>query len=179
MSMILSAQTIRALQPIKPFEERGRCNGMTFGLGPAGYDVRIAESVTLWPINLENLVNNWLAKYFRRFKHRPSFCLASTPEKFDIPADITFKVLDKSTFARRGLSVFNTTGEPGWWGFLTLEIKNHGESVIEISAGSPIAQICFEWLDKPTDRPYGAKDKYQGQEAGPQPARFEGANHEQ
>ena len=45
--MILPAQTIRRIKPVSPFCERTRYNGMTFGLGPAGYDVRIAETVVI------------------------------------------------------------------------------------------------------------------------------------
>ena len=176
---ILPAQTIWQLchppallnfaPMIHPVHDRSEANGMTFGLGPAGYDIRVAEEIELWPINLENLVNNWLAKrvpWF--FKHRPSFVLASTPEHFDLPNDITFKVEDKSSFARKGLSVFNTTAEPGWRGWLTLELKNHGEEVIRIPAGSPIAAVCFERLEAPTIMPYAGK--YQDQRRGPQPA---------
>jgi dCTP deaminase len=168
--MILPAQTIRKLQPISPFHERTVSSGMTFGLGPAGYDIRIAEDITLWPVNLENLLNNWLAlKLPWLFRHRPSFCLASTPEYFTVPDDLTFKVEDKSSYARRGLSVFNTTAEPGWEGYLTLELKNQGENIIHLAAGKPIAQAAFHRLEEPTEIPY--RGKYQRQEAGPQPAR--------
>lgn len=147
--MIASAQTIRRLQPIQPFFERTAHDGMTFGLGPAGYDVRIAESFILWP------------KQFR---------LASTIERFDTPLDMTFKVEDKSTWARRGLSLFNTTGEPGWRGFLTLELVNQSWRPIRFRRGMPIAQIVFHRLDAPTELPY--EGRYQDQEAGPQAARL-------
>ena len=45
--MILPAQAIRKIKPVSPFCERTCHNGMTFGLGPAGYDVRIAETVVV------------------------------------------------------------------------------------------------------------------------------------
>lgn len=122
---------------------------MTFGLGPAGYDVRIAESFILWP------------KQFR---------LASTIEFFHTPREWTFKVEDKSTWARRGLSLFNTTGEPGWRGHLTLELVNQSWWPIRFRSGMPIAQIVFHRLDMPTDMPYSGK--YQDQAAGPQQARL-------
>lgn len=64
--------------------------------------------------------------------------------------------------------------EPGWRGFLTLELKNQGKDILRIERGDPIAQILFEGLDAPTDKPYSGK--YQDQEAGPQPARFETAH---
>jgi dCTP deaminase len=146
--VILPAQAIRLAHLIEPFHERTVAFGMTFGLGPAGYDVRIAEDITLWP------------KGFR---------LASTIERFEVPSDLTFKVEDKSTWARRGLQVFNTTGEPGWYGFLTLELVNHSWRFIRLIAGMPIAQICFHRLERPTSQPYAGR--YQDQEAGPQPAR--------
>ena len=145
--MILPAQTIRQLMPIQPFHERTVVNGMSFGLSHAGYDVRIAENITLWPKN---------------------FSLASTIEEFDIPNDLIAMVHDKSTWARRGLSLFNTVIEPGWKGFLTLELVNNSDELLVIEAGSPIAQIVFMRLEEPTEKPYSGK--YQDQKAGPQPA---------
>jgi dCTP deaminase len=152
--MILPAQQIRAIEPsiILPFRERtlhGE-SGMTFGLGPAGYDVRIEQSVFLMP---------------------GAFALASTAERFDMPTDVIAFVHDKSSWARKGLACQNTVIEPGWCGFLTLELTNHGYEPIEIKSGSPIAQIIFHWLSEPTEAPY--KGKYQNQQRGPQPAIFE------
>lgn len=151
---------------IYPLVPRTVAHGMTFGLGPAGYDVRIREEVTLWPVTAENLIRNSLARRFPRlFARRPSFSLASTLESFELPDWLTFKLEDKSSLARRGLSVFNTTAEPGWRGVLTLELKNHGEEVIHLPAGSPIGQACFYTLAAPTTRPY--RGRYQNQPAGP------------
>lgn len=145
----IPAQTIRKLRPIEPFCERTVHNGMTYGLGPAGYDVRIAETLVLLP---------------------GEFMLASTIERFDMPNDVLAVVHDKSSWARRGLTVQNTIIEPGWRGFLTLELTNHSDSVIYIDEGSPIAQIIFHRLEEPTEIPY--QGRYQDQEAGPQPARY-------
>jgi dCTP deaminase len=144
--MILAAQVIRQLNIISPFHERTRHNGMTFGLGPAGYDVRIAEALVL----------------------RDTFVLASTMEHFNMPNDVLAKVCDKSTWARRGLFVQNTIVEPGWRGYLTLELTNHSNDPISISAGDPIAQIIFFRLEAATDQPY--EGKYQDQARGVQPA---------
>lgn len=88
-----------------------------------------------------------------------------------MPNDVLAKVSDKSTWARRGIAVQNTVIEPGWRGFLTLEITNHGKQIIDIAAGMPIAQIIFHRLEAPAENPYSGK--YQNQAAGPQPARFE------
>lgn len=146
--MILPAQKIRFLcsgaygqRPmLEPFHERTVANGMTFGLGPAGYDVRIKQRMTLMA---------------------GEFALASTVERFSMPSDLLAKVADKSSWARRGLAVQTTVVEPGWSGWLTLELTNHGHAPIDIEAGSPIAQIIFHQLLEPTEFRYAGK--YQDQ----------------
>lgn len=148
--MILPAQTIRRLKPVEPFVERSVAHGMSYGLSHAGYDVRIAENVTMYP---------------------GDFVLASTVERFDMPADVVGLVHDKSTWARRGLSLFNTVIEPGWRGYLTLELVNNSRQIINIVAGMPIAQILFLRTEEPVETTY--KGKYQDQEQGPQEARNE------
>lgn len=148
--MILPAQTIRKSAQnglISPFYERTLLNGMTYGLGPHGYDVRIREEVRLTPGN---------------------FQLASTIEHFNMPNDIMAQVCDKSSWARRGVFVQNTVIEAGWRGYLTLELTYEGWEVV-IPAGSPIAQIIFMRLEAPTEQPY--EGKYQDQPAGPQEAK--------
>jgi dCTP deaminase len=71
------------------------------------------------------------------------FAIASSVEEFQMPGVLAGIVHDKSTWARRGLSVFNTVIEPGWNGFLTLELVYHGRQVLHIPAGSGIAQVVF------------------------------------
>lgn len=138
--MILSAQTIRKLGIISPFSERTKSNGMTYGLSAAGYDVRIAQTKEI------------LAG---------TFTLASTIEYFTMPNNVLGMVKDKSTWARQGIVVQNTVIEPGWRGYLTLEISNHSDKHRIILRDSPIAQIVFQFLDEPTEQPYDGK--YQNQ----------------
>lgn len=149
--MILSAQTIRRIQPIRPFHERTKEFGMTYGLSAAGYDIRIAQSIKIEP---------------------KDFVLASSIEEFDMPNNVLAYVKDKSTWARQGLAVQNTVIEPGWKGFLTLELSNHNpDKILEIEIGMPIAQIVFHFLDEPTEQPYDGK--YQNQLSGAQQPIFE------
>lgn len=147
---ILSAQSIRNRKIITPFHERSVYQGFSFGLSPAGYDIRIAESVYLDP---------------------GTSGLGWSLEHFDMPNDLLGRVCDKSSWARRFLAVQTTLIEPGWRGFLTLELSNHGTRGLQIDAGMPIAQIIFDVLDEPTEAPY--RGKYQDQEPGAWPARYE------
>lgn len=149
---IIPAQTIRALSQgpkgiVHPFHERTQHAGMTFGLSAAGYDVRIAEDMVV------------VSGTFR---------LASTLESFWMPDDLVARVCDKSTWARQGLTVQNTIIEPGWRGYLTIELTNHSSRDVVLKSGMPIAQIVFERLEAPTEQPYVGK--YQDQPAGPQAA---------
>jgi dCTP deaminase len=156
---VASPQTILQLcgerQLIMPFSQKRRQSGMTWGLSQAGYDIRIAQNVTLYPITLGNLI----LKTFR--VARPSFILASSVEQFKLPNNMICQVVDKSSWARRGLALQNTQCEPGWRGHITLELSNHGDQVLKIEAGDPIAQIVFHILDQSSDIPY--RGKYQDQ----------------
>lgn len=148
--MILSGTSIRERGIFTPFAERTRYNGLTYGLGPAGYDVRIDQKIVLPP---------------------GGFSLASTLEHFDMPTDVLGIVHDKSTWARLGLAAQNTVIEPGWKGYLTLELTNHSKEEIVIEDGTAIAQIIFHVMDRPASVAYDGK--YQNQARGPQPAILE------
>lgn len=151
--MILPAQEIRRLGLVTPCEHRHSVRGATAGLGPAGYDV-----------TLDGL-GGWAETLLSPGK----FLLLSTQEKFHMPPNVLGVVHDKSTWARRGVAVQNTVIEPGWFGYLTLEVTNHGTDELVFQEGDPIAQVVFHWLKFDTDRPYSGK--YQNQERGPQGAR--------
>ena len=77
-------------------------------------------------------------------------------------------VHDKSTWARQGLSVFNTVIEPAWKGHLTLELVYHGNQPLHIPAGSGIAQVVFHRLEEQAIY----DGRYQGQADKPCPAIF-------
>jgi dCTP deaminase len=151
--MILSAQTIRQLAldgMIQPFFERTIRAGKTYGLGPCTYDMTIAQTLTLKP---------------------GEFALASTIEKVSMPHNVCASVLDKSSWARKGLSVFNTHFDPGFQGYPTIELSNRGNETIILPIGAPICQFKFELLDHSTIIPYTGK--YQNQPAHPVGSRDE------
>lgn len=148
---VLSPQTIAALGIVWPCVRRGTdSQGNSYGLGPCTYDVRLGQDVTL---------------------HPGEFVLASTLEWFKLPNNVCMGIKDKSSLIRRKLKVQNTHADPGWFGFLTLELEYHptGEGPLNFKRGDAIAQVKFEFLDRPTDQPYTGK--YQNQEDGPQEAR--------
>lgn len=159
MTIVSGATLSRAARNGKPIvrpfiSAKSVNNGMSYGVSLAGYDIRIAETVTLAG-----------RSFFHPFRQR--FALASTIEEFDMPNNVVGLVHDKSSLARRGLSMFNTVIEPGWRGYLTLELVYHGRKPLTLPTGSPIAQILFFYTDEPTA---GYSGKYQDQKPGPQVA---------
>lgn len=145
--MILSAQSIRRNNLIAPFVEKGSIRGRSFGLSACSYDCRIAHPLVI-PVSQGRL--------------------AVTMEFFALPLQICGSVLDKSTWARVFVSAFNTHLDPGWYGYLTVELVNLGSEVVEFLEGDPLCQVKFEWLDEPTELPYDGK--YQNQPKLPTPA---------
>jgi dCTP deaminase len=162
---MLSAQTIRARVvasktdmdqdpafdlAIAPFNEKTIHRGRTYGLASCSYDVRLAQTIWVWPL--------WGR-------------LGSIMEYIRMPNDLSAEVKDKSSNARLFVLVQNTLIDPGWNGYLTVEITRLKPWPIRLRKGTPIAQIVFHQLDKPTDRPYAGK--YSNQRMAPQPAIFE------
>lgn len=163
--MIVNRSTLLYAAPIKDMvSEKHRTHGVSWGLAEAGYDIRIKQEVRF-------AARTWRggpAVWVDGFRKPGRFTIASAIEEFQVPNDLVAEVKDKSTWARQGLSVFNTVIEPGWKGFLTLELVYHGEDELCLPAGAGIAQVLFSRITEPAS--YAGK--YQGQPNLPVPAAF-------
>lgn len=164
--MIVNGKTLLYMQPIKNMEiGKVKHNGVTHGLGEAGYDIRIRQEVTFTKEGNNRIVRVWQDEE-NHSTRLGRFTLASAMEEFQMPDDLIGVVHDKSSWARRGLSVFNTVIESGWCGWLTLELVYHGDVDLVIPAGSGIAQVLFH---APTDTATYS-GRYQNQSDRPVPA---------
>lgn len=162
-----SGLTTRDRPPIVGMvHQKHRLHGVSYGLAEAGYDIRLKQDILFLPG--ENIIS--LRDGPQIYKESPGrFVLASAIEEFDMPDDLVGVVHDKSTWARQGVSVFNTVIEPGFKGGLTLEIVFHGYEPIHIPAGAGIAQVLFHKIQE--NAQYNGK--YQNQSSDPVPAIFE------
>ena len=164
--MISNQHELLELAPIKNMAgTKQKSNGVSWGLSEAGYDIRIKQDIHFKPnpffqTGMDCSVNGIVTR-------NSKFTLASAIEEFDMPDCLVGIVHDKSTWARKGLSVFNTVIEPGFKGGLTLELVYHGNTELIIPAGSGIAQVLFHKIT----RPARYEGKYQGQSSDPEPAR--------
>lgn len=98
------------------------------------------------------------------------FILGTTIERVEIAADLVAQVGGKSSMARLGIAIHVTAGfiDPGFRGQITLEIKNLGILPVRLYPGMKIAQIAFEEMTTPSEKPYGSPglgSKYQDQQS--------------
>ena len=166
--MISNQNELLELAPIKNMVgTKQKEHGVSWGLSEAGYDIRIKQDVIFKPA-ANTVATKWMdnGKQFGVWDYG-RFTLASAIEEFDMPDCLVGIVHDKSTWARQGLSVFNTVIEPGFKGGLTLELVYHGNTELIIPTGSGIAQVLFHKIS----RPARYEGKYQGQSSDPEPAR--------
>ena len=164
--MVINGKELMLHAPIKNMlSSKEKAHGVSYGLPEAGYDIRIAQNVKFFKDNGRRI--SVMIPGEEPSFDEGRFCIASAIEEFDMPNDLTGIVHDKSTWARQGLSVFNTVIEPGWKGFLTLELVYHGNDVLVIPAGAGIAQVIFH----KTICKANYEGKYQDQENRPVPAR--------
>jgi dCTP deaminase len=106
--------------------------------------------------------------------HPGEFVLGSTLERVALPDDLVARLEGKSSLGRLGLLIHSTAGyvDPGWDGYLTLELSNVANLPITLYPAMKIGQISFFKLTSPAETPYGAAgNKYQGQR-GPTPSRY-------
>jgi dCTP deaminase len=162
--MILNGLSLLEAAPIRDMvPEKRREHGVSYGLAEAGYDIRVKQAVTFSALGGSPRV--WVDNIGVGGR----FALASSVEEFHMPPYLVGVVHDKSTWARRGLSVRNTVIEPVWRGWLTLELVYDGTGRLDVPAGAGIAQILFHEVASPAHY----EGKYQGQVDRPVEARHD------
>nr|BAL56939.1 deoxycytidine triphosphate deaminase [uncultured Chloroflexota bacterium] len=159
---------------IEPFvESQVRQGVISYGLSSYGYDIRVADEFKIFTNVYSTVVDpkHFDPKSMVDFKGEVcvippnSFALARTVEYFRVPRNVLCVCLGKSTYARCGIIVNITPFEPGWEGYVTLEISNTTPLPARIYANEGIAQVLFFEADEPCEVSYDErKGKYQGQQ---------------
>ena len=158
---------------ISPFNEKQMREGViSYGLSSYGYDLRVADEFKIFTNVNSTTVDpkHFDEKSFVTIQSDicmvppNSFALARSVEYFKIPRDVLTICVGKSTYARCGIIVNVTPLEPGWEGYLTLEISNTTPLPAKIYAGEGIAQLLFlEGDEEPSVAYADRKGKYQHQ----------------
>src|SRR5512141_117932 len=160
---------------IEPFEAGQVRDGVvSYGVSSYGYDIRVADEFKIFT-NVHSAIvdpKHFDPKSMVDFKGEVciippnSFALARTIEYFRIPRTVLTVCLGKSTYARCGIIVNVTPFEPGWEGYVTLEISNTTPLPAKIYANEGLCQILFFQSDEPCEVSYKEKKgKYQHQQS--------------
>jgi len=176
--VILPDHQIRALaegqEMIRPFiDEQQRDEVISYGLSSFGYDMRIANEFRVFTPNIYNSVvdpkdiDERAMVEYEVDDHilipPNSYVLGRSVEYFEMPRDVLGIVLGKSTYARSGIIVNVTPLEPGWEGYVTIEIGNGTPLPAKVYANEGIAQVVFLQGEAPTVSYADKRGKYQKQ----------------
>lgn len=163
---------------ITPFiSAQTKVGKVSYGLSSFGYDFRVSfDSFKVFRhipgkvVDVKNFCSEFLLDEKSDSQGRfiiphHSYALCVSIEKFKIPEDVVGVCVGKSTYARAGIIVNVTPLEPGWQGYLTIEISNSSDSDVYIYAAEGIAQAQFFRGARPETTYSDRKGKYQNQEA--------------
>ncbi len=160
---------------IEPFVDHnvGKGEAVSYGLSSYGYDLRVADEFKIFHNALHTIIDPKKidSDSFVDFKGDVciippnSFALARSVEYFRIPENVLAVCVGKSTYARCGIITNVTPFEPGWEGYVTLEISNTTPLPAKIYANEGLVQVLFYESDEVCEVSYRKKKgKYQYQE---------------
>jgi dCTP deaminase len=155
--VVVSEPMIEPYHPDLVREVNGR-KVISFGQSSYGYDIRVGNefkvftninSTEIDPKSLDEGAFVTLTCKDGEYVLIPphSFVLASSVEYFRIPRDVVVCCFGKSTYARSAQVVPITPLEPGWEGFLTIEVSNQSSLPARLYAGEGICQLVFHGAD--------------------------------
>jgi dCTP deaminase len=145
---------------------------ISYGLSSYGYDLRVAGEFKVFTNLYNSLVDpkNFNENAFVTIEADEciippnSFALARSVEYFRIPRNVLTLCIGKSTYARCGIIVNVTPFEPGWEGFVTLEISNTTPLPAKIYGNEGLAQVLFYQGAEACETSYAdRKGKYMNQ----------------
>ena len=160
---------------ISPFVDSnvGKGSAISFGLSSYGYDLRVADEYKIFHNTFNRTIDpkQVTEMSFLDFSGDVcvippnSFALARSVEFFKIPTNVLAICVGKSTYARCGIITNVTPFEPGWEGYVTLEISNTTPLPAKIYSHEGLCQVVFFESDEECEISYRDKDgKYQNQE---------------
>jgi dCTP deaminase len=155
---------------ITPFDKQA--------IQPASVDVKLGSDIRIFKNTQKAVldVKEPLADFMELVKipknkplivHPREFLLGTTVEKIRLPNDLVGQLNGRSSLGRLGIIVHATAGfiDPGFEGYVTLEMTNMANIPIALYPGMRIGQIAFIRSTNPAIDPYGQKrgSKYSGQ----------------
>lgn len=138
---------------------------------PSGYDLTLSNEFLRWkyPFIMYNdvgrkLEDDTVKETSQWLTLAPGeFVLGSTRERVKLPGMFCAQVHGRSSIGRLGVAVHITAGyiDPGFDGQITLEIVNHSQNTVVISAGERVAQLVFMEMCSPPRKLYSGRYQHQ------------------
>jgi dCTP deaminase len=178
----LTVDVVEQVPMISPFVEHSTNTMMvksvsvkipSFGLSSFGYDIRLGRNFKVFK-KKDDYIHDCLFGYepdhvedvndVDSIVIEPgSMVLGVSVENVNMPQDVVAICMAKSTLARKGIEAKVTPLEPGWSGYITLEIANDTPNPIRIYSGMGIMQLMFFKGERPKTT-YGDRNgKYMNQ----------------
>lgn len=157
------AKEKKMIDPFVSYQKRDK--RISYGVSSYGYDARCSREFKIFT-NVNNAVvdpKDFCENCFvdvdtdQCIIPPNSFALARTLEYFRIPRDVLVICLGKSTYARCGIIVNVTPLEPGWQGYVTLELSNTTPLPAKVYANEGVCQFLFFKGDSPCDISYSER----------------------
>ena len=186
--MILNDREIieqRIISPTLPYQARLSNTGypiISRGVSSYGYDISLGNQMKAFkqhtlnntsPIDPKSFNPDLLVDldlhqsdkgaYFILPRH--TYALGVSIEHFTLPPNCFGVLTGKSTLARSGLILNTTPLEPGWSGYLTLEMFNAADQDLMVYAFEGIGQVHFFTGNRPEITYADRQGKYQHQGA--------------
>ncbi|MCA9376637.1 dCTP deaminase [Candidatus Nomurabacteria bacterium] len=173
--MILSDRTIKeklksgeiAIEPFTPENLQPASYDLTLGTKALVFDITNHTEIDVKKPTEDLMRELDINQFGSLVVHPGEFVLSNVAEIVGVDASHVARLEGKSSLGRLGLIVHATAGflDPGNKLRMTLEISNIGALPVRLYPGMKIAQIAFEQLDQPSEKPYGSKElnsKYLG-----------------
>lgn len=138
--------------------------------GPASLDVTLCNTIlvprrTNGFVRLGSQIQYSLVPYTaeKPFILAPgAFVLGATNESINLPSDLCAFIQGRSSIGRIGLSIQNAGFiDPGFYGTITLELKNDSPNAIALVPGYRVGQVVFLEVSGSS---FGYRGKYNGQQ---------------
>lgn len=183
LCVVPARETTHRSPMITPFVERCEEGVISYGVSSYGYDIRAGYEWKLFT-NMQTAIVDPKKPSEKSFVNcmplhgdtviipPNSYALTSSVEEFHMPPDVMAICLGKSTYARVGISINCTPLEPGWKGYLTIEVANCTPCPVMVYPGEGIAQLIFFRGRQPKTTYASRKGKYQNQPNHPVVARM-------
>lgn len=170
----------RKTRMIAPYVDRKVSSGVvSYGISSYGYDIRLGNRFAYfeqvsedYPVDVKRFEETTSGKEIvvtgdHMIIPPHGFLLGHSYERISMPEDVLALCIGKSTYARVGIVLNTTPLEPGWSGYLTLELSNTTDSYVKLYVGEGIGQLVFFGGDELCNNLYPIDGTYQRQSARP------------